>query len=378
MKTLQSVWNGKHWDDVEDIKRLNSDNTLVLLFGSITNGKEAIKQLREYLPDALLTGCSTAGEVSGIQVHDNALVVTIICFEKTPIRMLRLKIPGEDFNQKDIGIQMAKQLMETPNLRHILVLSDGLHVNGCMLTEGFECAVPEHIKVTGGLAGDSEAFNQTYVLYQEEVAEKQIVAVGFYGDSISVSYGSRGGWSPFGLQRTITHSEENTLYELDDENALDIYKSYLGELSSDLPASGLRFPLEITDPNKSTKLVRTLLGVDETTGSITFAGNIPKGATAMLMRANVETLINGAQDAAGVCRKDMGASPQLAILISCVGRKTLLSQLVEDEVEAVKDELGSSTLLCGFYSYGEIAPYDRHYPSELHNQTMTITAFSET
>ncbi|WP_104402715.1 FIST signal transduction protein [Vibrio penaeicida] len=378
MKTLQSVWDGKHWQSSEDIKRLNSDNTLALLFGSINNGKDAIKQLRNHLPNASLTGCSTAGEVSGVQVHDSALVVTIVCFEKTPIRMLRLKIPSEDTNQKDIGIQMAKQLMETPNLQHILVLSDGLHVNGCMLTEGFDCAVPEHVKVTGGLAGDSEAFDQTHVLYQDEVAEKQVVAVGFYGDSISVSYGSRGGWSPFGLQRKITHSEENTLYELDDENALEIYKSYLGELASNLPASGLRFPLEITDPSKSTKLVRTLLSIDETSGSITFAGNVPAGATAMLMRANVETLIEGAQSAAEVCRKNMEDSPQFAILISCVGRKILLKQLVEDEVEAVKDELGSSTLLCGFYSYGEIAPYDRHYPSELHNQTMTITAFSET
>ena len=378
MKTLQSVWDGKHWQDAEEIKQLNSDNTLVLLFGSINNENHAIQQLRNYLPDALLAGCSTAGEVSGVRVHDNALVVTVICFEKTPIRMLRLKMPDEEVNQKDIGIQMAKQLMETPDLQHILVLSDGLHVNGCMLTEGFECAVPEHIKVTGGLAGDNESFDKTYVLYQDDVAEKQIVAVGFYGESISVGYGSRGGWSPFGLERKITHSEENTLYELDDENALDIYKSYLGELASTLPASGLRFPLEINDPSKSTKLVRTLLSIDETSGSITFAGNVPSGATAMLMRANVETLIEGAQTAAEVCRQDMENSPQFAILISCVGRKILLKQLVEDEVEAVKDELGPSTLLCGFYSYGEIAPYDRHYPSELHNQTMTITAFSET
>lgn len=84
MKTLQSVWDGKHWQDAEEIKQLNSDNTLVLLFGSINNENHAIQQLRNYLPDAQLTGCSTAGEVSGVRVHDNALVVTVICFEKTP------------------------------------------------------------------------------------------------------------------------------------------------------------------------------------------------------------------------------------------------------------------------------------------------------
>ncbi|CCN83258.1 putative FIST domain protein [Vibrio nigripulchritudo SFn27] len=377
MKTLQSVWTGEQWKGLEDIKALDSENTLALLFGSLDSSQEAIKRLREAMPNTLLTGCTTAGEVSGLQVHENALVATFVCFEKTPIRMLRLRITDEHADQKDVGIQMAKQLMETDNLKHILVLSDGLHVNGCQLTEGFECAVPDHIKVTGGLAGDNEAFEKTLVLYQDEVEEKQVVAVGFYGDAISVSYGSRGGWSSFGLQRKITHSEDNVLYELDDENALDIYKSYLGELACELPASGLRFPLEITEPTKSTKLVRTLLGIDETTGSITFAGNVPRGATAMLMRANVDSLIDGAHDAAEVCRDHLDGSPQFAILISCVGRKLLLKQLVEDEIEVVNEELGDQTLLCGFYSYGEIAPYDKNFPSELHNQTMTITAFSE-
>ncbi len=309
MKLSQSTWDGKQWRNDENLSALNSENTLVLIFGELATGQGAIEVLQQMLPNALFTGCSTAGEVSGLHVKEGALVATVIHFEKTKIKMINHKLFNNDRDQKEIGASMAKQLMKSPKLRHVFLLSDGLHVNGCQLTEGFECALPDDIKVTGGLAGDYENFKQTLLLCQEEVADKQIVAIGFYGDSISVSYGSRGGWSSFGLKRKITRSEGNVLFELDDENALDIYKSYLGELSANLPASGLRFPLEICVSNKTTKLVRTLLGINETVGSITFAGNVPKDATAMLMRANVETLIDGAKEAAKVCKKEFGSPP---------------------------------------------------------------------
>jgi hypothetical protein len=70
-------------------------------------------------------------------------------------------------------------------------------------------------------------------------------------------------------------------------------------------------------------------------------------------------------------------TPDLAILISCVGRKLVLKQRVEEEVESVRNVLGARTVLSGFYSYGEIAPFLPSAKCELHNQTMTITTFAE-
>lgn len=65
------------------------------------------------------------------------------------------------------------------------------------------------------------------------------------------------------------------------------------------------------------------------------------------------------------------------MLISCVGRKLVLRQRIEEEVEAVRDVLGEGPVLCGFYSYGEISPFTPGADCSLHNQTMTITTFSE-
>jgi hypothetical protein len=102
------------------------------------------------------------------------------------------------------------------------------------------------------------------------------------------------------------------------------------------------------------------------------------GHRARLMRANFERLVDGAAGAAKRSLEGVGTeATELAILISCVGRKLVLKQRVEDEVEAVRDALGASALMTGFYSYGEISPFTPLARCELHNQTMTITTISE-
>ena len=111
---------------------------------------------------------------------------------------------------------------------------------------------------------------------------------------------------------------------------------------------------------------------------MTFAGDIPVGGYVRLMTANFERLIDGAAGAAKACHQGLASStPDLAVLISCVGRKLVLKQRIEEEVEAVRDVLGEQAVLTGFYSYGEISPFTRNAKCELHNQTMTITTFSE-
>jgi len=94
-----------------------------------------------------------------------------------------------------------------------------------------------------------------------------------------------------------------------------------------------------------------------------------------LSRANFDKLVDGAVGAAEASRG--AAAPELAILISCVGRKLVLKQRIEEEVEGVRDVLGEKAVLTGFYSYGEIAPFVPGERSELHNQTMTITTITE-
>jgi hypothetical protein len=159
---------------------------------------------------------------------------------------------------------------------------------------------------------------------------------------------------------------------------LELYKQYLGEHAEGLPATGLLFPLSVRKNRGDRGIVRTILSVNEAEQSMTFAGDMPEGAYARLMKANFDRLIDGAVGAARTSREAVGGrAPDLAILISCVGRKMVLQQRIEEEVEGVHEVMGPETVMTGFYSYGEISPFNANARCELHNQTMTITTFLE-
>jgi len=351
---------------------------LVFAFGATGLMKDpaVLAEIRGLHPKAYVCGCSTAGEIAGERVSDDSLVVTAVKFEETKIRAAEttVKDAGESFAA---GQRLAKSI-PGENLAHVFVLSDGLSVNGSELVQGITSGLPGGVAITGGLAGDGSRFAETLVCANGVCAAKQIALVGFYGEKIKVGYGSMGGWDPFGPERRVTRSKNNVLYELDGRSALDLYKEYLGEHAAGLPASGLLFPLSVRRDDSEESLVRTILAVNEKNQSLTFAGDMPEGSLARLMRANFDRLVDGANSAARKCRKLSSAGgAELAILISCVGRKLVLKQRIEEEVEAAMEVLGPTVAATGFYSYGEISPFSPEGRCALHNQTMTITTFAE-
>lgn len=350
---------------------------LVLLFGSSACLREAewLGEIEQAYPNAHRLGCSTAGEIFGTEVRDETLVSTAISFQHTKIHGARLEL-ADGVDSFQAGKMLALALPQK-SLVHVLVLSDGQIVNGSELVEGMTKHLPSGTTLTGGLAGDGDRFKETLVLWDGPPSTKTVAAVGFYGKRFKVGFASLGGWDAFGPERLITRSKGNILFELDNQPALALYKKYLGEHANELPASGLLFPLSLRSSHGES-LVRTILSVSEAEQSLTFAGDIPQGEYARLMKANFDRLIDGAVGAAQTSYNAIGKlSPDLALLISCVGRKLVLKQRVEEEVEGVQEVMGKQTPLAGFYSYVEISPFTPSAKCELHNQTMTITTFSE-
>jgi len=378
MKTEQTHWiHRKGWEPGVP-GRLGSEAQLVLVFGSTgaLHERVPLQEIRRAYPGAHLLGCSTAGEIYDTQVLDESLVVTAIQFEGTTVQGTRIKLNGSR-DSFAAGAQLAQQL-DKAGLTHVFVLSDGLRVNGSELVAGLTEHLPPHVAITGGLAGDGARFQETLVLWDGEPEQDAIVALGLYGDRLRVGYGSLGGWDSFGPERLITRSRGNVLYELDGKSALQLYKTYLGEHAQGLPATALLFPLSLRIQDGAEPVVRTILSIDEDEQSMTFAGDVPQGGYARFMKANFDRLIDGATGAARTSSVAIGSgSADLAILISCVGRKLVLKQRIEEEVESVREVLGERPILTGFYSYGEISPFTPGGKCELHNQTMTITTFSE-
>lgn len=351
---------------------------LILLFGetALLKSKIPIEALRSMYPEAQVLGCSTAGEICDTQVTETSLVATAVQFEQTQVQGHAIQMTAGE-TSFEAGARLARTFQQE-ELVHLFLLSDGLGVNGSDLIRGLTSQLPESVTLTGGLAGDGSRFQETSVVWNETIDRNLIAAVGFYGDRLQVGYGSLGGWKTFGPKRVITKSQGNVLYELDGQSALALYKKYLGDHAVGLPATGLLFPLSLQAEGGDRSVVRTILAVDEASQSLTFAGDVPEGHIVQLMQANLDRLVDGAIDAAQASLEATSSHlPQLAILISCVGRKLVLKQRIEEEIEGVRDVIGQTTAITGFYSYGEIAPAERGESCQLHNQTMTITTFLE-
>jgi hypothetical protein len=344
----------------------------VLVFddGKRFGGAEFDALRRDY-PDAHIVGCSTAGAIAEASVSDG-VVAAAVRFDRTTVRVASVRVSGPG-DSESAGVELAARLAQ-PDLVHVFVLSDGLAVNGTPLVRGLAGGLPTQVSVSGGLAADP-SFTRTYVTADAPPASGVITAIGFYGPALRVGCGSLGGWDPFGPERRITRADGNVLYELDHRPALALYKQYLGSHADALPGSGLLFPLSVRAPGSSTSVVRTILGLNEAAGSITFAGDMPEGHIARLMKANFDHLVEGAHGAAlqGIDR--LGRRTELAVLVSCAGRRLVLQQRTEEELEAVRDVVGNAPMI-GFYSLGELSPSGAT-GCELHNQTMTITTFVE-
>lgn len=378
MKIEQRKWTeAESWGT--DISLIKNDTAhLVLIFGApaVLKKQYLIEQIKNSYPSAHILGCSTAGEIFGTQVLDDSLVLTAIEFEHATIKGGQIKL--KDIPNSFAAGEMLANLIDPAGLRHVFVLSDGSGVNGSDFVRGLTKNLPENVTITGGLAGDGARFKETLVFW-DSVPEKDTIAIlGLYGERLKVGFGSLGGWDPFGPERLITRSNENVLYELDGQSALELYKTYLGEHAKGLPSTGLLFPLSLRTNLGDQGIVRTILSVNEADQSMVFAGSLPEGSYVRFMKANFDRLIDGAIGAAKTCSQSLDSfTPELAILISCVGRKLVLKQRIEEEVEGVHDVLGDGAVLTGFYSYGEISPFKFGEQCELHNQTMTITTFSE-
>jgi len=352
--------------------------TAVFVFGAsdLAVVAEPLAELTRALGPARMIGCSTAGEVLNDQLSDDGLVVATCQFDQA--RVSAAAVPVTDSaGSFEAGRLLAEQLLEQDReLAAIFILSDGIVVNGSDLVAGLAAGAPG-VPVSGGLAADGPRFGQTWVLADGQPQAGYLAGLGFSGDSLQLGFGSAGGWDVLGPDRRITRSAGNVLYELDGQPALALYKKYLGERADELPASALLFPLSVRPPEEPDHAVlRTVLAIDEQEQSMTFAGDVPQGSLARLMRATIDRLVDGAEAAARQCGPGAGPdSDTLALAVSCVGRRLVMRRQSEDELTAAVAGLPAGATMLGYYSYGEISP--RGATSDLLNQTMTVTTLHE-
>ena len=378
MQTSLNLFKNLEWEKHTQSGLINdADAQLVLCFSAKhILAKSGIYQLlKQKFPNAQILMGSSSGEIYQDEIKDDTLVAVAIRFNETIFRTASVNI--SDFsNSYDAAKALVKSL-PSQDLTSIFVISDGSIVNGSELVKGLNDGTQNEVLITGGLAGDADQFQSTFVGLNAEPTNGVVAAVGFYGSKLIISHGSLGGWEIFGPEKLVTKSTGNRLFEIDGKPALDLYKKYLGADAANLPASALFFPLSVIIPGIEQPVVRTILNIDEPTNSMVFAGDIPIGSKVRFMKANFDKLTAASAGATQNTIINENRNPDLVLLVSCVGRKLVLGNRTDEEVEAVQELLGNKTIIAGFYSYGEISPFNDGGPCQLHNQTMTITSFYE-
>ncbi len=355
MKIEQMQWTQSAGWNPEIPGKLAADANWVLVFGSTEHlkNKRHISNIRKAYPNALISGCSTAGEIFDVTVLNNSLSVTAIHFEHTRLQTTYARINNSEDSFR-CGTKLA-QTISHQGLRHVFVLSDGLNIDSNELITGLREQLPSGITITGGLSGDAGRFEETLVLWQDTAQSHVVTLVGLYGKELKIGFSALGNWRSPEPEHTGTHINSNTLYEMDGQSALELYKSHLGGHAAHLPATDTQSPVDFHSVNNDTSLAKEDI-------------NRPEDDTIAVIKATTE-----------ISPPALNTAPaELAVLISCVRRKMALRQKPKQEVEGIRKMLGAHPTLTGFYSYGEISPFSPGTKHELHNQTMTIIIFSET
>lgn len=361
-----------------DLSSMDKKSDWVLVLGSRFHleNVEITSKINRYFQCEHITFCSTAGEIHGDETFDDSISITSVKFGKSSVESYVIN-SAESADSLTAGQVMAETI-SLENLKHLFVVADGRNINATAFLKGLKSGIGEGVSISGGLAGDGPRFEKTLVGLNSTIGTDHIVAIGFYGDNLQISYDARGGWEAFGPERLVTKSENNVLLEIDEEPALQLYKKYLGEYAKKLPENALHFPIcvNVNKDDNSEMVTRTVLAVDDNLDSLTFAGDIPQGVKARLMKSSSDVLIKAAKESTEVCVSDSNPV-ELALIVNCVGRKLVLGQKIEEELEGVVGVLGNTPKIAGFYSYGSIGASHNQFNTCLHNQTFAITTFSE-
>ncbi len=379
MKTVQlKKTANSDWEYLSD--QISLKKPLVFVFGNryMLESETILEEVKSLFSDGEFVFGSTSGDITSQYVDDESITVTAIEFERSQfiIKTANVLVNDAEIDSHKTGKDLIEQF-PSKGLKHVFIVSEGSFINGSQLTLGMNASTEENVLITGALCGDAARFEKTVASYNELPKSGEIVAIGLYGETLDVSFSINGGWTPFGPERIVTKSKANVLYELDNKPALDLYKKYLGEKSKELPAAALLYPLKVKSTDEKHSIVRTILNINEAENSMILAGDILENSRVQLMMTNVDNIVDASEQAAMHALQTRNTKPELAILVSCIGRKLVLDQRVEEEIEEVIEVVGEHTTICGLYSYGEIAPFSGEKMCQLHNQTMTITLISE-
>lgn len=352
----------------------NSNADLILVYGSLSLLEEPLllTNLHGAYPNALLAGCSGAGELINGEVFDNSIVYSVFEFEQTTVRQARKKITAGTDDEFDSGKALLSELLDD-DLVAIMIYSEGISIDCDELIKGAREIIGDDIPLFGGLAADSNAFEYSVVLDSDGVYDDSVVAIGFYGKQFNVNSVSSI-FNQNGIEIDITASDGNIVYEINGEPASEVYEKFIpnrGDLSL---STWLFYPVLVLDnESKQPLYCRTIHDYKTENKYLLAAGSIPEGPAKVISLVDSKDII---VDANKVSKKLKNQPGEFAFVISCAGRRAIMGDEWMNESSRIQKNIGDIPSM-GFYSFGEISINNMKSHTVLHNHSLTIVTISE-
>jgi hypothetical protein len=369
-------------DSLNQLK--DTQANLFLVFASVKYDQEKmLAGVKSVAKDALVVGCSTAGEISTDgPVKRNS--VAVMAIKSDSIKFYTGIGEGIAKDARGAGKTAADQVKKQAgeSLKAFMMFPDVLVGNGADIVRGVLDSLGEHFPVVGGAAGDDFKFVKTYQYLNDKVYSGSVLGLGMTGD-FSIGIGVKHGWIPIGLPKKVTKSAGSILHELDGKPAISVYDEYFGEAAKELRTETLAklaitYPLGMKVEGSEEMLIRDPITVDAN-GSITCAAEIPEGAEIQLMIGSREEAVKVAKEAAVKAIEQLqGQKAKAVIIFNCIARSKLFGERSGDEINAIQEVVGRGVPLIGFYTYGEQAPLGGEVKninqcnSAFHNETVVI------
>ncbi|MCW9038634.1 FIST N-terminal domain-containing protein, partial [Altibacter sp.] len=350
--------------------------TLAIVFLSMKQDWKTVTHTLDKLGIAVF-GATTAGEFINGEIEEGSIAAMLLDINTAYFKLEFLET-GERTtleNAQKIGMQ-GKKTYSKPGF---IIVSGWLSNDGENIVEGISKGYGGDVTIYGGMAGDDLSLTGPIVFTKGKSSPQGLLALIIDEDKIEINGIASCGWQPIGTTKTITRSEGNVVYTIDDKPALDMIMKYLGvEYDFDsgneiVTQLGAYYPLQMERENVA-PVMRTAMLANREDRSLICAGNVPQGSK---VKFSLPPDFDAIEIVVGECRELKEESQEEAdalIMFSCVSRHLAFGILMKEEIEQVQQVWESPMI--GFFTYGEFGK-SKTGQHEFHNNTCCLVALKE-
>ena len=350
--------------------------SLAIVFLSIEHNDQ---ELSSYLNSKGIQvfGATTSGEFIDGTIEEHSIVIMLLDLNPEHFKVVFLETGAQSSfnNSKKLG-QLGK---ETFTDAAFIIASGWLSQDGEAIIEGITEGYGEEVSIFGGMAGDDLVLKGPKVFTFDKNSEKGIVAIIIDQSKIEVNGIATCGWKPIGTTKTITKSEGNIVYTIDDKPALDMIMKYLGieievesgkEIVTQLSSY---YPLQMERPGVS-PVMRTAMFANQEDRSLICAGNVTQGSKVRFSLPPDFDAIEAVVEECEQLKNSVQRDAEAIIMFSCISRRLSFGVMMSEELEQVQQVWNAPMI--GFFSYGEYGK-SKTGKHEFHNNTCCIVALKE-